>query len=186
MIKRGARRDAAATLNEMLRDRSGGPRHKAYWSWSQEVRPLLTKLGEPVTFARDENSHVKKENDNLDYQDWEIELRGDSLFSNGDFFVGREIIDGLSRSITGPNKIPTFGPRYIFKVEGAGLHEPIEKTIQATNRGGEQTWNGVLLASSLGPGTYRVSLRIEVLTVTSDGVPRQVSCQVSGLEVEKR
>src|SRR5207248_1193626 len=97
LIKRRARKDGVATLNEMLRDRSGGPRHKAYGSWNSEVRSLLKRINEPVTFARDENSHAERASDKLACEEWEIDLRGNTLVSSGGFSVGQEIIDGLSR-----------------------------------------------------------------------------------------
>jgi hypothetical protein len=180
LVRKGAREPAASVLNERLRDKTEG---RSPPSW---LKGHLEQLGVSLSY----DWHKRRESappaaDELELLEWEIELRGDSLYSSGRIFIGRDVVEGYARPSQSGLSVPTFA-RYRLTVKGGTLPAPVELTFDADRRAGEQAWNGVLLASGLGPGRYDVSPYLHAQTVPSGGTPLSINRNYGDLTVEKR
>lgn len=175
LAKKGAKAQAAEVLTSMLK---GGSQTS-----DLGIKMALGKLGAPVTYDRTKNVFLPIAEDNIGYIEWSGEMRGDAVYSTGKIYIGREVIDGLSREQSGPMKVPTF-VRYTITVKGGTLGSPVEKTFDV-NTAGEHDWEDVMLASGLGKGKYSITLFLHAQFAKEDGKGQILNNNAGFLEVER-
>ena len=175
LVKRGAREQAVEVLNLLLRDKDR--------AGSFGIKMALEKLGAHVTYAREKNSFFQPEESKVDYIEWSVELKGDSIYSSGRIYLGSDIVAGFSRQQKGMVTLPSFA-RYQFTLKGGKLAQPIEKTFEVQSAG-EKSWEDVIIASGLGTGKYTVSLFLHAQYVKEDGGGQILNNSAGFLEVQR-
>ncbi|HAH32409.1 MAG TPA: hypothetical protein DCL44_08870 [Elusimicrobia bacterium] len=178
LLARGERTQTVNTLNEMLRDKRDNK------SASATAKKFLKKAGAPVTFDWYMDSWGQPPEDKYSLMEWEIEMRGNSIVTSGKVYIGREIADGFTRPQKNDFRAPTYA-RYEFTVTGPGLAKPVVKVFDALPRAGTQPWNGIMLASGLTAGEYKVAIYINAQTVQANGTPLSLNHNPPPLHVEK-
>jgi len=179
LIQRGAKVEAVKALNAMLRDKTGAR------SPSSQTKSMMKTAGAPVTFDWGRSFSSAPEENDFSLVEWEIEARGGALVTSGKVYVGRDVVEGFSRPQKNEFKIPTYA-QYRFTVTGPGLAKPLQKTVDAEARAGEQSWREESLAAGLAPGEYQVALFLHAQTVKQDGTPVSLNNSPGRLTVESR
>lgn len=164
LLKRGSRDEAVRALNEMLRSKPNFP---------DDVKGLLKQAGAPVTFDWSTNSFEPEET-KFNWREVEFEFKDRRIYSSGRVYLGRDVVEGFSRPQTNEPPIPMFA-RYILRVKGDSLAEPIEKVVDVEHRAGDHTWSNLEIATGLGKGEYKVDLLLHAQTVMPDGVPMSLT-----------
>jgi hypothetical protein len=176
LIARGARTQTVKVLDMMLRDKNDR-------SGSLMARKMLTKAGAPVAFDWDVNLREQPPEDRFSLMGWEIEMRGEALVTSGKIYLGREVADGFDRQPKDGPRVPA-DAQVEFTVTGPGLAQPVVKAIEIPRQAGEQSWDGVTLASGLAFGAYTVSIYTHAQTVLQDGTPFSLNHNPPSLSVE--
>ncbi|HSN68829.1 MAG TPA: hypothetical protein VLV48_06270, partial [Thermoanaerobaculia bacterium] len=118
--------------------------------------------------------------EDADLLGWSAEIRDGEIVASWRLHFGEELFEQEAET-TGVISMPLF-VRYQISVEGGTLEEKIEETYDAPHPGTVEK-SDVVLASGVGPGTYRVDLFIHVQYVKADGTPHILNQSVFPLEV---
>ena len=105
--------------------------------------------------------------DDADVENFSIEVQNDTLYGSWNIYFGSELFQGISNEGDDDTiAFPTFA-QYTISVYGGDLEEPAQVTFDAEPGNNEGTYEE--LSSELGPGTYTVSVEINVQFTDGDG-----------------
>ena len=175
LVKKGAKTEAAEVLTSMLKNR--------VQKSDLGIKMALGKLGAPITYDNSKNVFLPISEDNIGYIDFSVETKGDSVYSSGKIYIGRDVIAGLKQRQQGMVTVPTF-VKYTLTVKGGSLGQPVEKTFEV-NTAGENAWDNVLLVSGISSGKYSVTLFLHAQFAKEDGSGMILNNNAGFLEVER-
>lgn len=156
----GASAEEVAALRAKLRSEDSLERNSATFA--------LERMGLQPDYARDDNAFPSGEDpEAAEMLRLEAEIRDGELYAAWTTHFGADLFSNNTPSAASSGfSMPTFA-RYTVSVEGEGLPQKIEKEFDAKPGTSRQEWT--LMATGLGPGSYRVSVFIFVQFVDKAG-----------------
>lgn len=140
----------------------------------------LRQLGIPPDYDRlDDPAAVSPRPDEAVVPFMAMELYNGRLLGSWRILCGEDLAGRRDQLPGGKGSVPVFA-RIIFTIGGGTLAAPVEKVFDAVP--GENRRDETVLADGLGPGSYRVELRVQAQFVDRSGTPRLV--ERSGLALE--
>jgi len=151
------------------------------WAERLEAEMELRERNLPIDYDRSRNQTPDPPGpETLEVYDWAVELRDGALYASWHLYFGEALISEAAEGQAGPITLPLFA-RYTITIEGGTLSSPIEREFEAEV--GDNQRSDVELTSTLGPGTYQVSLFLHVQYVKPDGEGQILNQSAATLEV---